>query len=81
MTNKKTTSEKVASLASQVLTNNNSSATAKSLAGSALSQVNKDNQTGKQLEHLASEVLKSNKYNEATKELAGSILSQSNKNR
>lgn len=81
MTNNKTTSDKIASLASHILTDNNASATAKSLAGSALSQVNKENQTGKNLEHLASVVLKSDKYSNETKELAGSILSQSNKTR
>lgn len=79
--NKKTTSNKIASLASQVLTDNNSSEIAKSLAGSALSQVNKGNQTGKELENLASQVLQSNKYSDTTKELAGSILSQSDKKR
>lgn len=81
MLNKKTTSEKIASLASHILTDNSASATAKKLAGSALSQVNGGNQTGKDMEHLASTVLKSDKYSEETKELAGSILSQSNKNR
>lgn len=81
MKNTKTTSTKIASLASQILTDSHSSSTAKSLAGSALSQVNKINQTGKQLEHLASNVLKSEKYSNETKELAASILSQSNKNR
>ncbi|SFQ45276.1 hypothetical protein [Flavobacterium akiainvivens] len=80
MNNKKTSSS-VASLASKTLTNPNASATAKSLAGSALSQVNKQNQTGSSMETKASKVLDSSKYNDDTKTLAASILSQSNKQR
>lgn len=79
--NNKKTSKSVAKLASEILRDSNSSDTAKQLAGSALSQVNKSNQTGSDLEELASKVLKSNKYNENTKKLAGSILSQSKKER
>lgn len=81
MANKKNTSSPIASLASKVLQDNQSSGTAKKLAGSALSQVNKVNETGKELETLASKVLNSDKYNEDTKKLAGSILSQSDKKR
>lgn len=81
MSNKKVTSDPIASLAAKILHDNNSSDTAKSLAGSALSQVNRGNETGKDLEALASMVLKSPKYSEETKELAGSVLSQSDKNR
>lgn len=73
----KKTSSGVAALASKVLTNNNSSAIAKQLAGSALSQVNKGNQTGSKLEDLAAKVLDSPKYSTDTKTLAGSVLSQS----
>lgn len=79
--NNKKTSKEIASLASDTLRDSNSSATAKTLAGSALSQVNKSNQTGSELESLASKVLQSSKYSENTKILAGSILSQSNKKR
>jgi hypothetical protein len=81
MENKKTTSEKVASLAAQVLTDKNSSDIAKKLAGSALSQVTKGNETGSAMEDIAANVLKSNKYSDTTKSLAASILSQSNKKR
>ena len=81
MNNKKTTSVSVASLASKVLNNSQSSATAKKLAGSALSQVNKGNQTGADLESLASRVLQSDKYSDETQKLAASVLSQSNKER
>jgi hypothetical protein len=77
----KKTSAGVAALASKVLNNSNSSATAKQLAGSALSQVNKGNQTGSKMEDVASKVLDSPKYNETTKTLAGSVLSQSIKDR
>lgn len=81
MTNTKTTSARIAALASEKLTDPNSSAIAKQLAGSALSQVNKGNQTGKEMETIASRVIQSNKYSEETKELAASVLSQSNKGR
>jgi len=81
MANNKKTSATVATKAAKVLNDPNSSATAKKLAGSALSQVNKTNQTGSTLEDLASKVLNSSKYNSDTKQLAGSILSQSEKER
>lgn len=81
MTNKKKTSDNLASKAAKILSDKNSSATAKKLAGSALSQSNSDKQTGSELEDFASKVLKSPKYNDDTKSLAGSVLSQSNKSR
>ena len=80
-TNTKKTSEQVSSLASQTLLDENSSKTAKILAGSALSQVQKGKQTGSKVEDLASKVLQSPKYSDKTKSLAGSVLSQSNKER
>ncbi|WP_447636924.1 hypothetical protein [Flavobacterium microcysteis] len=79
--NKKTTSPKIASLAAKVLQDSNSSNIKKELAGSALSQRNKDNQTGAQMEEKAAKVLASDKYSEETKALAASVLSQSNKER
>jgi cytochrome c551/c552 len=81
MANRKDTSKKIASLAAKTLTDENSSAIAKRLAGSALSQSDKGKQTGPELEDIASKVLKSEKYSDDTKKLAGSILSQSNKER
>lgn len=81
MENKKATSEKIASLAAQVLVYKNSSDIAKKLAGSALSQATKGNETGSVMEDIASNVLKSNKYSDTTKSLAASVLSQSNKKR
>lgn len=81
-TNKKKTSNGIGSKASKILTNPNSSVTAKKLAGSALSQTNtRKKQTGSKLEDLASRVLTSPKYNSETKSLAASVLSQSNKKR
>jgi len=79
--NKKKSSGKIASLASTTLTNNQSSATAKKLAGSVLSQTKSKNQTGAKMEEFASSVLQSSKYNSDTKSLAGSVLSQANKKR
>jgi len=81
MSNKKKTSSKIASLAAKTLKNKNASQIAKQLAGSALSQKQKANQTGGKMEEVASKVLKSDKYSDETKALAASILSQSNKGR
>lgn len=80
-TNKKKTSSRVSSLASDTLRDKNASKTAKSLAASALSQSKTKKQTGAQLEDLASTVIGSSKYSDDTKSLAGSVLSQSNKKR
>jgi len=71
----------MASLAAKILADEQSSATAKRLAGSVLSQATKGHETGSELEDLASRVLNSDKYAEDTKRLAGSVLSQSNKKR
>ncbi|MBO0950629.1 hypothetical protein [Fibrella forsythiae] len=79
--NSKTTSPSIASQAAKTLGDPNASATAKKLAASALSQVNKGNQTGSDMETVASKVLNSPKYSDETKDLAASILSQSNKDR
>ena len=79
--NHKVTSRTVASEAARVLSDTNSSATARSLAGSALSQRTSSHQTGGAMEDLASRVLDSSKYSDQTKSLAGSVLSQSNKDR
>lgn len=79
--NKKSTSKPIATLASKTLNNPKSSAVAKRLAGSALSQSNTNKQTGASLEGVASKILQSQKYNNTTKKLAASVLSQSNKKR
>jgi molybdenum cofactor biosynthesis enzyme len=80
-TNNKTTSDKVATLASLVLSDVSSSATARSLAASALSQAKAGKQTGVEMESFASMVLQSSKYSKDTKTLAASILAQANKER
>jgi hypothetical protein len=79
--NTKRTSKDVASLASKIMKDESASKIQKVLAGSALSQRNKANQTGAEMEEIASKALRSNKYNDITKELAGSVLAQSNKKR
>jgi len=79
--NSKHTSQKVSSLASEVLRNPSSSTIQKELAGSALSQSHSNKQTGASLESKASKVLQSDKYSDTTKTLAASVLSQSNKER
>ena len=81
MPNKKKTSKNIASLASKLMKDSNSSKIQRKLAGSALSQRNTTKQTGGSMEDIASKVMKSSKYNRDTKRLAGSILSQSNKKR
>ena len=51
-TNSKVTSKRVSTIAAKILNSNSSSQTAKKLAGSALSQVQKGSQTGSQIEDL-----------------------------
>ena len=79
--NGKKTSSPIASKAGGTLRDPSASATAKSLAGSALAQAGTPKQTGVAMEDKASQVLSSTKYSAATKQLAGSVLSQSNKKR
>lgn len=79
--NSKKTGAKVTQLASDTLRDKTSSATAKSLAGSALAQSQPNHQTGAKMEDLASKVLQSSKYSDDTKSLAGAVLAQSNKER
>lgn len=79
--NKKQTSGEMATNASKVLRDKNSSVIAKGLAASALAQANTGKQTSKEMETKASNVLKSRKYSDETKSFAASVLSQSNKKR
>jgi len=72
--NNKQTSDKIAKLAAEVLNDNNSSQIQKELAGSALSQKVKKNQTGSEMEEIAAKVLKSKKYNKTTKKLAEHMM-------
>lgn len=80
MSNKKTSSG-IASKAASTLRDPHASATAKSLAASALAQSGTSKQTGAAMEDKASQVLASEKYSATTKQLAGSVLSQSNRKR
>ncbi len=80
-TNTKKTSDKLATLAAETLSNPNASAIAKSLAASALAQSGTDKQTGAQMEEKAGKALQSGKCSEDTKSLAASVLSQANKER
>ena len=77
--NKKNSSPNLAHLASETLNDNSSSATAKTLAGSVLSQVQRGFQPSESVQTLAGKVLESSKYNEDTKSLAASVVSQSPK--
>ena len=79
--NTKKTSGKLATLAAQTLNNPDASATAKSLAASALAQKGTDKQTSAQMEEKAGKVLGSDNDSEDTKALAASVLSQANKER
>ena len=79
--NKKKTSNEVASRAAKILQDKNASSIAKQLAGSALAQKGNSKQTGSEMEDKASKMLQSSKYSAKTKELAGSVLAQSNKKR
>ncbi|ANF85033.1 hypothetical protein A7J50_1608 [Pseudomonas antarctica] len=79
--NIKRTSDNMASLAAETLSNPNSSAIAKSLAASALAQSGTDKQTSAEMEEKAGKALQSDKYSDATKSLAASVLSQANKER
>ncbi|RZG68499.1 hypothetical protein EXE25_05120 [Acinetobacter bouvetii] len=73
------TSNKVSTLASEVLRKPKSSNIQKELAGSALSQTHSSKQTESEMEPKASKVLQSGKYSDTAKMLAASVLSQSNK--
>jgi hypothetical protein len=79
--NTKQTTNRVATLAAEILQDTNASQIQRRLAGSALAQSGGSKQTSTEMERIASNVLRSDKYAVNTKELAGSVLSQSNKSR
>ena len=79
--NSKKTSKKVASEAAKTLRDPSASALQKSLAGSALSQVDEAKQTSGQMESKAGKALDNPRSAKKTKKLAGSVTSQSNKKR
>lgn len=79
MTNTKTSSSSLASIASKTLRNPNASAIQKSLAGSVLAQSGTNKTTGDSMETKASRALQRDGSSALTKSLAGSVVSQSNK--
>jgi hypothetical protein len=70
------TSDEIGTLAAEVLNDKNSTNKEKSLAGSALSQINPRNETSEKLGELAAEVLNDENSTNSGKSLAGSVLSQ-----
>lgn len=79
--NTKKTSNTMATLAAQTLSNPKSSAFAKSLAACALAQSGADKQTSAEMEGKAGKALQSDQYSEETRSLAASVVSQANKER
>lgn len=79
--NSKTTSQKMASMAAKILSDDTSSRIQRSLAASVVAQASSGKQTGGVMENVASRVLQSTKYSEETKSLAASVLSQSDRSR
>lgn len=73
------TSKNIASKASDVLRSSNASKTAKSLAGSALSQSGSSKSTSAAVAKTASKALDSGSTSRSTKSLAGSVLTQKTK--
>lgn len=77
MVNTKRTSDRLASLAGEVLSDDGASKVQRTLAASTLAQVGNRKESSEAMQALAARVLSSDKYNATTKELAGSVLSQS----
>ena len=69
-------SPRIARTASQVLRDSNSSPTAKSLAGSALSQTRSSKETSASIATKASKALDDGRSSRSTRSLAGSVLTQ-----
>ena len=70
---------KVTRTASAVLRDSGASKTAKSLAGSTLSQANTGKQSSAATAHTAAKALNDGRTSRATKSLAGSVLTQKSK--
>ena len=79
--NNKTSSQKMATKAAKILSNDTASRIQRSLAASVVAQASTGKQTGAEMETFASMVLQSSKYSETSKTLAASILAQANKER
>ncbi|NCB53028.1 MAG: hypothetical protein EOM54_14310, partial [Clostridia bacterium] len=71
-------SKNIATLASEKLKNPNASKIQKQLAGSALSQRDRNKETSEKMDEIAAKVLQSQKYSDETKTLAATVLSQAN---
>lgn len=72
----KSTSPKVAAKAAKLLDKPAASKSAKSVAGSALSQVDRKKETSKREATTASKVLRDDRSSQAAKSAAGSVLAQ-----
>ena len=79
MAKKESTGSKVSKTASTVLRDPSASKTARSLAGSALSQAHTNKQSSKSTAHTASKALNDGRSSKSTKSLAGSVLTQKTK--
>jgi len=79
--NSKTSSQKMATMAAKILSDDTASRIQRSLAASVVAQASTGKQTGAGMENVASKVLQSSKYSDETKSLAASVLSQSNRSR
>ena len=76
MTINERTGDDIATLASKVLRDPNTTEHEKSLAGSAMSQADPDKETSKYMGSLASKILRNPDSSEIGKSLAGSVLTQ-----
>ena len=79
--NSKTSSQKMATMAAKILSDDTASRIQRSLAASVVAQASTGKQTGAGMENVASKVLQSSKYSDETKSLAASVLSQSDRSR
>ncbi len=79
MAKKESSGPRVTKTASAVLRDPGASKTAKSLAGSALSQAHTNKQSSATTAHTASKALNNGRSSRSTKSLAGSVLTQKTK--
>ncbi|HMM67307.1 MAG TPA: hypothetical protein PKC03_10225 [Dokdonella sp.] len=79
MAKRESSGPKVTKTASAVLRDSSASKTAKSLAGSALSQAHTNKQSSATTAHTASKALNDGRSSKSTKSLAGSVLTQKTK--
>lgn len=79
MAKRESSGPKVTKTASAVLRDSSASKTAKSLAGSALSQAHTNKQSSATAAHTASKALNDGRSSNSTKSLAGSVLTQKTK--